>query len=102
MSQSDITAWITALATAFQAVATTVGAVATFLAVIAALVIAIWGDWLRSLAARPRLTISIAMEAPDCVRIQSTAPNILQAGHILAYLSYYFRLSIGNDGNVAA
>ncbi len=96
------TDWITAIATAFGVIATLLGAVATFLAVIAALAIAIWGDWLKSVASRPRLTVSISMQAPDSVRIQTTASNILMSGQIIAYLSYYYRLSIGNIGTTAA
>jgi hypothetical protein len=46
-----------------------VGAVATVLAVVAALVIAIWGDQLKSLTSRPKLTLAISMKPPDCHRI---------------------------------
>jgi len=98
----SITDWITSIATAVGAIAMVLGALATFLAVVTALAIAIWGDRLESLAVRPKLTLSISMQAPDCVRIQTTAPGVLMAGKILAYLSYYFRLSVGNDGSAAA
>lgn len=77
-----------------------VGAIATLLAVVAALVIAIWGDWLKSLASRPKLTISISMKPPDCHRIQTTAT--LPTGLATTFDTYYFRLWVGNDGNAAA
>jgi len=90
------------------------GAVATFAAVAAALVIAIWGDWLKSLTSRPKLTLSISMKPPDCHRIQVIVqfpvqpasfmnPGIGTAPPIpLAFDAYYFRLSVGNDGKAAA
>jgi hypothetical protein len=92
-----------------------VGAIATLLAVLAALAIAIWGDWLKSLASHPNLTLSIEMKPPDCHRIQTTAqiqfqttPMQALGGAVppppltTAYDTYYFRLAVGNDGSAAA
>lgn len=93
-----------------------VGAVATVLAVVTALVIAIWGDRLKALTSRPNLTLSIAMRPPDCHHIQTTAqiqisPPMGSLGGAVAatrtvpigaYDTYYFRVSVGNDGNAAA
>ena len=92
------------------------GAIATLIAVVAALVIAIWGDWLKSLSARPKLTLSISMRPPDCHRIQTTievemGPPMRTLGAAVAaarkvsigtMTSFYFRLSVGNDGKAAA
>jgi hypothetical protein len=98
--------WVTALATAAGVIATALGALATFLAVVAALAIAIWGDWLKSLTSRPRLAISISMKAPDCHKIQTTQllqlPGVAQPIQAATFDTYYFRLFVGNDGNAAA
>src|SRR5260221_3800900 len=77
-----------------------VGAIATVLAVVAALVIAIWGDWLKSLTSRPELTLSISMKPPDCHRIQTMAQ--LPTGLVTTFDTYYFRLAVGNDGRAVA
>src|ERR1700694_209817 len=86
-------------------------AIATFLAVVAALSIAIWGDWLRSLASRPALTISISPKAPDCHRIQATGqalvqvtegPTTRQELQPVTFDTYYCRLEVGNKGNAPA
>ena len=89
-----------------------VGSVATVLAVVVALTIAIWGDWLGSIASRPTLTLSIAMKPPDCHRIQTTvqipvsAPGITNAPYfatqIKSFDTYYLRLSVGNSGSAPA
>jgi hypothetical protein len=90
---------------------TAVGAIATLLAVGAALIIAIWGDWLKSLSARPKLTLSISMKPPDCHRIQTTVQfqspipfvtSYVGAAGPQAFDTYYFRLAVGNDGKAAA
>src|SRR5215470_17274799 len=90
----------------FTAWATALGAGATFLAVVAALVIAIWGDWLKSLTSRPKLSVSISMNAPDCHKIQTTGqmqlPGTAAVVQVAAYDTYYCRLSIGNEGSAAA
>lgn len=98
----------------------TVGAaVATFLAVVVALVVAIWGDWLKSLTNRPSLTLSIDMHAPDCIKIMSRGEALVNIigrelrGALIhqvrrtvtihvEYPTYYLRLAIGNEGNTAA
>ncbi len=90
----------------FTAWATAAGAGATFLAVVAALGIAIWGDWLRSLTSRPKLSVSISMTAPDCHKIQTTGqvqlPGTAAVVQIAAFETYYCRLSVGNEGTAAA
>ncbi len=89
------------------------GAIATLLAVVAALVIAIWGDWLRSLTSRPELTISISMQPPDCHRIQVivqvgggttiSSSTLMVAPPIpMAFDAYFLRLAVGNNGEAAA
>jgi hypothetical protein len=96
---------VTAWATVAAALATLFGAIATFLAVVAALAIAIWGDWLKSLTSRPKLAISISMSAPDCHKIQTTQQLVGPGGQMLpvaAFDTYYCRLSVGNDGNAPA
>lgn len=82
-----------------------VGSVGTLLAVVAALAIAIWSDWLRALASKPELTLSISMQAPDCHRIQTTQQALTPNGRLVTvavFDTYYFRLSVGNGGNTAA
>lgn len=91
-----------------------VSAIATVLAVVAALFIAIWGDWLKSLTSSPKLTLSISMKPPDCHRIQVIVQFPVQAAPLLnpgamatpplplAFDAYYFRLSVGNDGGTVA
>ena len=90
----------------FTAWATAGGAVATLLAVVAALAIAIWGDWFKSWFRRPKLVISISMTAPDCHKIQSTGqiqlPGSAAVVQVAAFETYYCRLSIANDGNASA
>ena len=90
----------------FTAWATAIGAGATLLAVVAALVIAIWGDWLKSLTSRPKLSVSISMTAPDCHKIQTTGrmqlPGTAAVVQVAAYDTYYCRLSVGNEGTAAA
>jgi hypothetical protein len=110
--------WVTAIANAVGAIATTVGAIATLLAVVAALGIAIWGDWLKSLTSRPKLTLSISMQPPDCHRIQvverlpAKGPTVTSSTSLATILAgqpatrtfdtYFCRLAVGNGGKAAA
>lgn len=83
---STVTDWLTAVGT--------VGAVGV------ALFIAIWGDWLKGIFAKPILAVGIRMEPPDCLKIRYVVD---QRGVTTFYAnSYYCRLAVRNDGRLGA
>jgi hypothetical protein len=83
-------------------------AIGTLLAVAAALFIAIFQDWLRSIFSRPRLEVSISLNPPYCQKIVKyfTSPPLASGNQLYGkqYQAdcYYFRLLIKNNGNVRA
>jgi hypothetical protein len=89
---STITDWLTGIG--------------TISAVVAALSIAIWGDWMKALFARPRLVITIGMRPPDChkiqVQTQAHQGQVLTVALDVYSEAYWFRLSVGNVGRVTA
>ncbi len=83
-------------------------AIGTLLAVVAALFIAIFQDWLRSIFSRPRLEVSISLNPPYCHKIVKhftdppLAPDNQLYGKQFQADCYYFRLRIKNNGEVRA
>jgi len=69
-----------------------VGAIATLLAVVAALVIAIWGDQLRTLGRSPRLSLTLE-PVPD---------HFQRFTHPGGTAEYDVRISVTNDGDLGA
>jgi len=76
------------------------GVIVTLLGVLAALIIAIWGQWLGSLFFKPALRVSIEMHAPDWIKIQARV-NVPGVAPIQT-TGYFCRLRVTNDGNRAA
>lgn len=83
-------------------------AIGTLLAVVAALFIAIFQDWLRSIFSRPRLEVSISLNPPYCHKIVKyfTYPPLAPDNQLYSKQfqadCYYFRLRIKNNGEVRA
>ena len=83
-------------------------AIGTLLAVVAALFIAIFQDWLRSIFSRPRLEVSISLNPPYCHKVvkyftySSLAPDNQLYGKQFQADCYYFRLRIKNNGGIRA
>jgi hypothetical protein len=83
-------------------------AIGTLLAVLAALFIAIFQDWLRSIFSRPRLEVSISLNPPYChktlryLTYPPLAPDNQLYGKQFQADCYYFRLRIKNNGDVRA
>jgi len=65
--------------------------VATFLAAIVALIIAIWGNWLRSLVFYPKIEIECNLQPPNCEKTKKLESDC-----------YYFRILVKNNGNTKA
>lgn len=76
-----------------------IGAVATFFTGVVALLIAVWGPWLRGLVFRPVLRVSIDMRPPDCIKIQAVLGNRSPNLPTFVTDSYHFRLKVTNAGN---
>jgi hypothetical protein len=68
-------------------------AIATLLAVL----VALFGSWLRSLCRRPRLEVTIEAATPDCIKIPIHIPALG-----IAVDSYYLRMKVRNNGNEVA
>jgi hypothetical protein len=83
-------------------------AIGTLLAVLAALFIAIFQDWLRSIFSRPRLEVSISLNPPFCHKTKKyftypqLAPDNQLYGKQFQADCYYFHLRIKNNGDVRA
>ncbi|MEJ2600262.1 MAG: hypothetical protein P8Z00_18145 [Anaerolineales bacterium] len=83
-------------------------AIGTLLAVLAALFIAIFQDWLRTIFSRPRLEVSISLNPPYCHKVVKyftyppLAPDNPLYGKQYQADCYYFRLQIKNNGDVRA
>jgi hypothetical protein len=83
-------------------------AIGTLLAVVAALFIAVFQDWLRSIFNRPRLEVSISLNPPYCHKIVKyfTYPPLALGNPLYGkqYQAdfYYFRLQIKNNGGIRA
>lgn len=71
---------------------TAVAAIATFLAVVAALLIAIWGDWLRTLGRTPRLSLTLDPITDHFQRFLTDSGETV----------YSVRISVTNDGEIGA
>lgn len=88
---STVTDWLTSIG--------------TISAVAVALSIAIWGDWMKALFAKPRLVVTIAMRPPDChkIQVQYTVPGRESFPAMqMSRIAYWFRLSVGNLGRATA
>lgn len=83
-------------------------AIGTLLAVLAALFIAIFQDWLRTIFSRPRLEVSISLNPPYCHKVVKyftyppMSPDNPLYGKQYQADCYYFRLRIKNNGDVRA
>jgi len=73
-------------------------AIGTLLAVSIALFIAVFGEWLKSLIKKPKLTISLELKPPDCHKIELTDPS---TGKRICD-SYYLRMKVNNEGSAPA
>jgi hypothetical protein len=70
-------------------------------AVAIALLLAIWGEWVRSLRFRPKLDVTIETKPPDCIKIQTRVET--RTGLLIEpSTAYYCRLRVWNRGNVPA
>lgn len=86
-NKSDLASWI--------------AAIATFFASIVAILIALFGDWAKTIFFKPILKVGIKMSPPDCHKIESTVTD--QNGNVISSQdTYYYRLRIRNDGNLQA
>ena len=73
---------------------------ATFSAAVVALIIAIWGNWLKSLVFHPVLNIECNLNPPNCEPTKRTRhymvqPNVIQEEKVDCY---FFRILVKNDG----
>src|ERR1700674_3645991 len=87
-SSIDWPAWLTAIGTGG--------------AVVVALVLAIWGEKVRSFWFRPKLDITIEPRPPDCIKIQTRVTSPRTGEFIEMSNAYYCRLQVWNHGNVPA
>src|SRR5262245_43088362 len=79
--------------------------IGTISAVAVALSIAIWGDWMKSVFAKPRLTVAIGMRPPDChkIQVQYAVGGSGRFSPMEMYTeAYWFRLPVENLGRVTA
>jgi hypothetical protein len=72
-------------------------ALGTVGSVIAALVLALWGEEIRRLVARPKLSLRARVQRPDSERTKRQTVTGEDAG-----TAYFFRLAVRNRGNIAA
>ena len=77
--------------------------IGTFLAVLAALVIAVWGDWLKTIFFKPKLEILYDHKWPDVLLIPyNEKHNVFLYNNLDKSrfdLCYYFRFRVKNVGN---
>jgi hypothetical protein len=72
-------------------------AVGTVGAVVLALVLALWGEEIRRLVARPQLSLKTHVGRPDSVSVKRETTAGSSSG-----TAYFFRLAVRNSGNTAA
>ena len=74
-------------------------AIGTLLAAIAALVFGIGGHEVRALFFKPALKVTIELQAPDAILIQTFVSGPQGQGSLP---TFYYRLRVANDGNATA
>jgi hypothetical protein len=77
--------------------------IATFSAAIAALIIAIWGNWLRSLVFHPSLEVDCNLIPPNCEKTKRTRYERHNDNIITEHADcYFFRILVKNNGRAKA
>ncbi len=72
---------------------------ATFSAAIVALIIAVWGNWLRLLVFHPKLEIACNLEPPNCEKTKLTQVEKRNNNLVVVEADcYYFRILVKNNG----